>query len=86
MDFSLEEKHFKILRQSYNDMNFVFNIETYEIIVSLFYDEELDIEKEKVFLDQFARKCKLCKRGWQTTSRITTFRLEFNYSDVLFDR
>ena len=54
MDFSLEEKfckYFKILRQSYNEMNVVFNIETYKIIFSLFYDEKIDIEKEKGFLD-----------------------------------
>ena len=30
-------------------MNVVFNIETYKIIVSLFYDEKIDIEKEKGF-------------------------------------
>ena len=46
-------------------MNVVFNIETYKIIVSLFYDEKIGIEKEKGFLDQFAWKCKICKRGWQ---------------------
>ena len=70
-------------------MNVVFNIETYEtykIIVSLFHDEQLDIEKEKGYLDQFARKRKLCKNNWQATSRITTFRPEFNYSVVLLDR
>ena len=49
-------------------MNVIFNIETYKIIVSLFYDEKIGIEKEKGFLDQFAWKCKVCKRGWQSTS------------------
>ena len=67
-------------------MNVVFNIETYKIIVSLFYDEKIDIEKEKGFLDQFARKSKICKRGWQSTGQITSHQLEFNYSDILLDR
>ena len=64
MDFSLEEsfcKYFKIVRQSFNEENVVFNIETYKVIVSLFYDEKIDIEEEKGFLDQFARKRKICK-------------------------
>ena len=64
MDFSLEEKfckYFKIVRQSFNEVNVVFNIETYKVIVSLFYDEKIDIEEEKGFLDQFARKRKICK-------------------------
>ena len=30
-------------------MNVVFNIETYKIIFSLFYDEKIDIEKKKDF-------------------------------------
>ena len=60
-DFSLEEKfckYFKILRQSYHEGDLVFNIETYKIIVLHFYDEKIDIEKEKGFLDQFARSVK----------------------------
>ena len=64
MDFSLEEnfcKYFKIVRQSFNEENVVFNIETYKVIVLLFYDEKIDIEEEKEFLDQFARKRKICK-------------------------
>ena len=55
MDFSLEEKfckYFKIVRQSLNEVNVVFNIETYKVIVSLFYDEKIDIEEEKGFLDR----------------------------------
>ena len=61
MDFSLEEKfckYFKILRQAYHEGDLVFNIETYKIIVLHFYDEKIDIEKEKGFLDQFARSVK----------------------------
>ena len=64
MDFSLEEKfckYFKIVRQSFNEVNVVFNIETYKVIVLLFYDEKIDIEEEKGFLDQFAKKRKICK-------------------------
>ena len=82
-------KYFKILRQSYNLVvvsECGFYIETYKIIVSLFYDEIIDIEKEKGFLDQFARKCKICKRGWQSTGQITLYQLEYNYSNVLLDQ
>lgn len=42
--------YFKILRQSYNLVvvsECGFYIETYKTIVSLFYDEIIDIEKEK---------------------------------------
>ena len=63
-----------------------FYIETYKITVSLFYDEIIDIEKEKGFLDQFARKCKICKRGWQSTGPITLHQSEYNYSNVLLDQ
>ena len=32
------------------------------ISISLYYDEKLDVEKEKRLLDQFPRKCKLSER------------------------
>ena len=89
MDFFLEEnfcKYFKIVRQSFNEENVVFNIETYKVIVSLFYDEKIEIEEEKGFLDQFARKRKICKWGWQSTSQITSYQSEFNYSNALLDQ
>ena len=67
MNFSFEDKfckHFVSLRKN-SEVLITFNINQYlpkmveKISVSLYYDEKLDVEKEKRQLDQFARKCKL---------------------------
>lgn len=59
---------------------------TDKITVSLFYDEKLDIGKEKIFIDQFVRNCKLYKCSLQVACEIITYISDFNYDDILFDR
>ena len=80
MDFSFEDKfckHFATLRQCF-EVFASFNIDqcllskTDKIFVSLFYDEKLNVEKEKKQLYQFARKCKLSEHSWQVPCEITT--------------
>ena len=80
MDFSFEDKlckHFAALRQCF-EVFASFNIDqcllskTDKISVSLFYDEKLNVEKEKKQLYQFARKCKLSEHSWQVPCEITT--------------
>ena len=56
------------------------------ISISLYYDEKLNVEKEKRQLDQFARKCKLCERGWEVPCKITTYISDFQYGIILFNR
>ena len=84
---SLEEKfckYHKKLRWSYDEVEVVFNIDDLQIVVSLYYDQELDLEIEKRNLDLFARKSKICKSGWKLVCQIVVRNLQFNYSDVLF--
>ena len=52
----------------------------------LFYDEKLDVEKEKRQLDQLAIKCKLSEHGWQIPFEITTYISDFYYGSILFHR
>lgn len=56
MDFSFKDKfckHFVSLRQFYNEVHVIFNIDrclpsrTDKIKISLFHDEKLDVEKKK---------------------------------------
>lgn len=89
MDVSLEEKfcnYFKKLRWSYNKAEISFNIDELKINVSLYSDQKLNILKEKKDIDLFASKTRLHKQGWNTDSKIITTDLEFNYSDVRFDK
>ena len=58
---------------------------TDKISISPYYDEKLDVEKEKRQLDQFTRKCKLNKRGWQVPCEIATYISDFNYGSILFN-
>ena len=87
---SLEEKfckYYKKLRWLYKEVEVVFNIHDLKIVVSLYYDKELDLEKkEKRNLDFFAKKSKICKNDWKTECQIVIRDLQFNYSDVLFRR
>ena len=87
---SLEEKfckYYKKLRWLYKEVEVVFNIHDLKIVVSLYYDKELDLEKkEKRNLDLFAKKSKICKNDWKTECQIVIRDLQFNYSDVLFRR
>ena len=94
MDFSFEDKfykHFVSLKKN-SEVFVTFNIKqclsekTDKISISLYYDEKLDIEKGKRQLDQFARKCKLCERGWQVPCSIVTCISDFNYGCILFNR
>ena len=94
MDFSSEDKfcnHFILLRKNF-EVFVTFNIDqclfkmTDKISTSLYCDEELDVEKEKRQLDQFARKCKLSKRGWQVPCSIIICISDFNYGSILFNR
>ena len=59
---------------------------TDKISISLYYDEKLDVEKEKKQMDQFTRKCKLCERGWKVPCEIATYISNFNYGGILFNR
>ena len=89
MDVSLEEKffnYFKKLRWSYNEVEISFNIDEFKINVSLYSDQKLNILKEKKDIDLFASKTRLHKHGCNTDNKIITTDLEFNYSDVLFDK
>ena len=95
MDFSFKDKfckHFVSLRQFYNEVHVSFNIDrclpsrTDKIKISLFHDEKLDVEKKKRSLDQFAKKCKLCKCSWQVPCEIVTYLSDFSYGSILFDR
>ena len=87
---SLEKKfykYYKKLKWLYNEVEVVFNIHDLKIVVSLYYDKELDLEKkEKRNLDLFAKKSKICKNDWKTECQIVIRDLQFNYSDVLFRR
>ena len=87
---SLEEKfckYYKKLRWLYKEVEVVFNIHDLKIVVSLYYDKELDLEKkEKRNLDLFTKKSKICKNDWKTECQIVIRDLQFNYSDVLFRR
>ena len=89
MDISLEEKfcnYFKKLRWSYDEAEISFNIDEFKINVSLYSDQKLNILKEKKDIDLFASKTRLHKQGCNTDNKIITTDLEFNYSDVLFDK
>ena len=89
MSISLEEKfcdYIKNLRWSYNKVDVSFNIDNLKIRVSLYSDQRLNIPNEKRDLDLFARKTRFHEAGWNTDSKVITRHLEFNYSDVLFDR
>ena len=87
---SLEKKfykYYKKLKWLYNEVEVVFNIHDLKIVVSLYYDKELDLEKkEKRNLDLFAKKSQICKNDWKTECQIVIRNLQFNYSDVLFGR
>ena len=94
MDFSFEDefcKHFAASRKCFKVL-VSFNIEqclsnrTHEITISLFYAEKLGVEKEKSYLDQFAKKCKLSERGWQVSCEIRTYISGFHYGSILFNR
>ena len=54
--------------------------------MSLFYDEELNFEKETKQLDQFARKCRLSEHAWQVQCEIITYNLDFHYGSIHFNR
>ena len=89
MSISLEEKflkHFQKLRWFHNEVEVSFDIEDFKIDVSLYSDQKPNISKEKRDLDVIAQKTRLHKAGWSTDSKVVTRLLEFNYSDVLFDR
>ena len=94
MDFSLKGnfcKHFKTLRECF-EVFISFNIDQClsnmadKISKSLFYDEKLDVEKEKRQLDHFAIKCKLSEHGWQVPCEITIYIPNFDYRSILFNR
>ena len=94
MDFSFQDKfckHFAAIKQCF-EVFVNFNIDqcllnrTDKISISLFYNEKLDVEKEKIQLDQFARKCKLGECGWQVTCEMTTKNSDFRYGIMLFNR
>ena len=89
MSISLEEKflkHFKKLRWFHNEVEVSFDIEDFKINVSVYSDQKPNISKEKRDLDVITQKTRLHKAGWSTDSKVVTRLLEFNYSDVLFDR
>ena len=89
MSISLEEKflkHFKKLRWFHNEVKVSFDIEDFKINVSVYSDQKPNISKEKRDLDVITQKTRLHKAGWSTDSKVVTRLLEFNYSDVLFDR
>ena len=73
-------------------MSVSFNIDqclsnrTDKISISLFYDEKLDVEKEKKYLDQFSKKCKLSKRGCQVPCEIAGSNSDFHDGSMLFNR
>ena len=46
--------------------------------MSLYYDEKLDVEKEK-------RNFKLSEHSWQVSCKITTHISDFNYGSILFN-
>ena len=86
MNFSFEDnfcKHFKALRDCF-ELFVSFNIDqcysklTNKISILLYCNEQLDVEKEKKELDQFAIKCKLSERGWQVHSKTRTFISDFH--------
>ena len=94
MAFSFEDKfckHFVSLRKN-SEVLLRFNIDqclskmTDKISIPLYYDEKLDVKKEKRQLDQFSRRCKLSERGWQVLCEIATYIFDFNYSSILFNR
>ena len=87
MDFSFEDnlsKHFKALRVCF-EVFVSCNIDqclsklTDKISISPYYDEKLDVEKEKRQLHQFSRKCKLSERGWEVPCKIATYISDFHY-------
>lgn len=89
MSISLEEKfcdYIKKLRWSYNEVEVSFNTDNSKISVSLYSDQRLNFPREKRDLDLFRRKTRLHGAGWNTDSKVITRHLEFNYSEVLFDR
>lgn len=89
MSISLEEKfcdYIKKLRWSYNEVEVSFNNDNSKISVSLYSDQRLNFPREKRDLDLFRRKTRLHGAGWNTDSKVITRHLEFNYSEVLFDR
>ena len=59
---------------------------TDKITISLVYDKKLDVEKEKRYLNQLAKKCKLNERGWKVPCEITTYISDFHYGSILFNR
>ena len=81
MNFSFEDKfckHSVSLRRNF-EVFVSFNIDqclskmTDKISISLYYDEKLEVEKEKGQLGQFARKYKLSEPGWQVPCKIATY-------------
>ena len=94
MDFPFEDKfckYFKALRDCFEGF-ISFNIVqclsklTDKISILLYYDEKLDVEKEKRQLDEFAIKCKLSECGWQVFCEFTTYISVFHYESILFNR
>ena len=62
-------RRFKYLRES-TEVFFIFNIDQFQstlndkITISLYYNDKLDVENEKSWLDKFAVKCKPNEHGW----------------------
>ena len=89
MDTSLEEKfckYFKKLGQSYNEVEVTYIINDFKTIICFYYDQKLDLEREKRNLNLFTRNSKIRDCGWSTKNKIVTQHLQFNYRDVLFNR
>lgn len=57
-----------------------------KIIISLHYNDKLDVENEKSRLDKFAVKSKLNERVWGIPCEIATYISNFQYGSILFNR
>ena len=78
IDFSFEQnfyRHFKYLRENI-EMFVSFNIDRCshilddKITMSLYYNNKLDVEDGKSWLDKFAAQCNLNERGWQSPCKL----------------
>ena len=93
-DFLFENKfcqHLKYLQEN-SEVFVSFNIDRYhsilndKIIISLYYNNKLDVENERSRLDKFAVKCKLNERSWQFPAKLPLafliFTMEAFYSTL----
>ena len=93
-DFLFENKfcqHFKYLREN-SEVFVSFNIDWCQsimndkITISLYYNDNLDVENEKSKLDKFAVKCKFNEWGWRIPCEIFAYVSDFHHRRILFNQ